>query len=216
MSARDNKKTDTGKTAVGAAIAIDWSEVKRRVKATGDALANHGVTDEERKKTLKERTMRLAAPEAAPETGAWLDTVEFVLAHERYAVESRFVREICPMHELTPVPCTPAFVLGIINVRGQILSVIDIKKFFALPERGITDLNKVIILTRADMTFGVIADAIIGVKRVKNADIEAALPTLTGIRAEYLRGVTRERLVIIDAEKLLMDKGVIVEQSVEA
>lgn len=210
MGGIDYKKTDTKKKML-----IDWDEVKERVKATGDAIAFQGVSDDERKKTLKDRAMRLAAPEAAPEAGAWLDVVEFVLAYERYAVESRFVREISPMHDLTHVPCTPAFVLGIINVRGQILSVIDIRKFFALPERGITDMNKVIILGRADMTFGVIADAVIGVKRIKDAGIEAALPTLTGIRAEYLRGVTKERLVIIDAEKLLTDKGITVEQVVE-
>jgi len=196
-------------------LLIDWDEVKERVKAAGDAIAFQGAHAGERIKTLKERAMRLAAPEAAPETGIRIDVVEFALAYERYALESRFVREICPMHELTPVPCTPAFVLGIINVRGQILSVIDIKKFFALPEKGITDLNKVIILTRADMTFGVIADAVIGVKQVRDADIEAALPTLTGIRAEYLKGVTKERLVIIDAERLLTDKGITVEQDIE-
>lgn len=50
---------------------------------------------------------------------------------------SEYVREIYPLKEFTPIPCTPPFVLGIINVRGQILSVIDIKKFFDLPEKGL-------------------------------------------------------------------------------
>lgn len=212
MNGKDSNEPHTGDKGPAA---VNWDEVRARVKATGEAIAVEGASDDKRKKTLKERAARLAAPAAAPETDAYIDVVEFILASERYAVESGFVREICPLNELTAVPCTPAFVLGIINVRGQILSVIDIKKFFALPERGITDLNKVIILSRAGMEFGLIADAIIGVKRVKEAGIETAMPTLTGIRAEYLKGITKERLVIIDTEKLLTDKGLIVEQSVE-
>lgn len=198
-----------------AAAAVNWEEVRARIKATDDAISAQTVCEDRRRKTLKERAARLAEPTAAPRAGACVDVVEFILASERYAVESAFIREICPLHELTNVPCAPAFVLGIINVRGQILSVIDIKKFFALPEKGITDLNKVIILSLGGMEFGLIADAIAGVKHINEAGIGAALPTITGIGAQYIKGVTEERLVIIDAEKLLTDKGIIVEQSVE-
>jgi purine-binding chemotaxis protein CheW len=64
----------------------------------------------------------------------YIEVVEFLLAHEKYGIESKCVREVYPLKELTPVPCTPSFVRSIINVRGKILSVIDIKKFFELPE----------------------------------------------------------------------------------
>src|SRR5439155_26042073 len=75
-----------------------------------------------------------------------LEVIEFRLADEQYGLESAYVREVYPMKELTPLPCTPPFVLGLINLRGQILSVIDIKKFFGLPERGLTDLNKALVV----------------------------------------------------------------------
>ena len=105
--------------------------------------------------------------------------------------------------------------LGIVNVRGEILSVIDIKKFFDLPEKGLTDLNKVIVLQSGNMLFGILADTIAGVRRIPLTDIQPSLPTLTGVREEYLKGVTPERLVILDAEKLLTDEGIVVQEQVD-
>ena len=102
--------------------------------------------------------------------------------------------------------------LGIVNLRGEILSVIDIKKFFDLPEKGLTDLNKVIVLESEDMVFGIVADAISGVRRILRTDIQPSLPTLTGIREDYLQGVTDERVVVLDAGKLLHDEKLIVNE----
>ena len=64
------------------------------------------------------------------------------------------------------MPCTPPFILGIINVRGQILAVIDLKRFFNLPDKGLSDLNKVIILRRGGLEVGLLADAVAGVQAI--------------------------------------------------
>ena len=140
--------------------------------------------------------------------------MEFLLAYEKYGIESSYVREVYPMKELTPLPCTPPFILGIINVRGQIISVIDIKKFFDLPDKGLTDLNKVIIVTDGKMEFGILADVIPGVRSVALSELQPSLPTLTGVRAEYLKGVTEERFIILDVEKILSDEKIIVHEEV--
>ena len=99
-------------------------------------------------------------------------------------------------------------------MRGQILSIIDLKKFFDLPEKGLTDLNKVIVVQREGMAFGILADVILGVRRIAPQDLQPSLPTLTGIRAEYLRGVTKERLVVLDVGKILLDKNIVVQEEV--
>ena len=137
------------------------------------------------------------------------------MAYERYGIESTYVSEVYPLKDLTPLPCTPAFVLGIINVRGQIISVLDLKKFFDLPEKGLTDLNKVIILRNEEMEFGILADVILGVVNVPLSYLQPTLPTLTGIREEYLKGITGERLVILDAGKLLSSRKIVVHEEVE-
>jgi len=163
---------------------------------------------------LQTRARLLASP---PETAAdtdYIEVVTFVLAYETYAVETAYVNEVHPLKELTPLPCTPAFVAGIINVRGEVVSVIDIKVFFELPAKGLTDLNKVIILSDGAMKFGILADSIVDVRRLPLRAMQASLPTLTGIREDYLRGITAERLVVLDAAGMLTDPKIIVNEEV--
>ena len=200
----------------GRKTATDWREVDRRMEAARAAVERVWAPDpEETQRILKARAEALARPPGQAEAaGEHIEIVEFALAHENYAVETRYVREVYPLENLTPLPCTPAFVLGIVNLRGEILSVIDLKKFFELPEKGLTDLNKVIVLQSANMLFGILADAVLGVRRVPLAGIQPSLPTLTGVREEYLKGVTAESTVILDAEKLLADGGIVVREQV--
>ncbi len=173
-------------------------------------------TPVEKKKILKARAKTLARePEREEKAEAYLEVVEFMLAYERYAIETAYVREIYPLKEFTPLPCTHPFVFGIVNVRGQILSVIDIKNFFDLPEKGLGELNKVIILHLGDMVFGILADKIIGTRSIPLKEIQPSLPTLTDIRAEYMRGVTEERVVILDVTRIMSDKKIIVHEEVE-
>ena len=195
---------------------INWDELHKKTEKISAALEqSFRPSPDEQKNILRERAAKLAVePEKKAEAEEFIEVVEFLLAHEKYAVASEYVREIYPLNDLTPVPCTPRFVLGIVNVRGQVLSVIDIKRFFDLPEKGLTDLNKVIILHSPEMEFGVLADSIIGVHSILLNELQTSLPTLTGIREEYLKGVTKERKVILDAERLLTDKGIIVNENV--
>lgn len=196
--------------------AIDWREIENHLEAASIAIERIWTpTSETTQRVLQERAQILAREAVPVETAdEGIDVIEFLLAHERYAVASEYVREVYPLEDITPLPCTPAFVLGIVNVRGEILPVIDIKKFFDLPEKGLTDLNKVIVLESRDMAFGIVADAISGVRRIQRAGIQPSLPTLTGIREDYLLGVTAERIVILDAEKLLNDGKLIVQEQV--
>lgn len=164
---------------------------------------------------LKARAVVLARePVASAAEGERIEVVEFLLADERYAIEASYIGEVYPLKDLTVLPCTPAFVLGVINLRGRILSVIDLRTFFDLPNRGLSDLNKVIVLHDAAMEFGLLADAIIAARWLPRSTILSSLPTLTEIRAEYLLGVTPERLVVLDGGKILADSRMIVHEEV--
>ena len=124
------------------------------------------------------------------------------------------MREVYPLKNLTPLPCTPPFVRGIVNVRGRIMPVLDIKKFFDLPE-GLTDLHRVILVGGDDLELGLLADVIVGMRPVPMDSLQAALPTLTDIRGEYLKGVTAERLVVLDLDRILADPKIFVHEEVE-
>lgn len=191
---------------------IDWGEVRQRLDLASERL-NRGITPEKERELLKARALSLARETGGEDANPdCLEILEFSLASERYGIEIGRVRETMPLKQFTPVPCTPPHVLGLVNVRGRILSVIDIKKFFDLPEKGITDLNKIIILHAEGMEFGILADSVRGVRKIRRADLQPSLPTLTGIRQEYLMGVTEERLVVLDAARLLGDRKIVVNE----
>lgn len=160
---------------------------------------------------LKARAEALAqAP--GQETLEAIELVTFLLAYESYGIETAWVREVHALKELTPLPCTPPFVIGIVNIRGQVMSVIDIKKFFDLPEKGLTDLNKIIILSDGLMEFGILADAVLEVRSIPKSHIQPPLPTLTGIREQFLQGITAERLIVLDAYRLLTSRNIIIHE----
>jgi purine-binding chemotaxis protein CheW len=174
------------------------------------------ITQEEKKKILQERAKKLAQPEETKVINiAKVEVVEFLLAHEIYAVESRYVQEVCQLKEFTPLPGTPPFIFGLINFRGIILTVIDLRSFFMLPQRGLTGLNKVIIVQTADIKVGILADAIQGISYVHIDEFQPPLPTMTGIRREYIKGITGERLIVLDMEKLLLDQRIVVNEEVD-
>jgi purine-binding chemotaxis protein CheW len=200
------------KTAPSDPIGMIHSSVESDERANREPSAPGA---EEKKKILRARARELAREgEKGKKTGEFIEIVEFMLAYEKYGIESSYVREIHTVKELTPVPCTPPFVLGIINVRGQIVSVIDMKKFFELPERGLTDLNKVIIVHDDTMEFGILADSILGVRTIATEEIQPPLPTLTRIHAEYLRGVTKEPTVVLDAARILSSRNLRVHEEI--
>ncbi|MGO8694351.1 MAG: chemotaxis protein CheW [Rectinemataceae bacterium] len=190
----------------------DWNEIRRRIEAAAEALARAAEPSaEEQRLILKERALALSRePEQTGTAGESLEVVEFRLASEVYAVESVFVREVQPLKDLTPLPSTPSFVLGIVNLRGRILSVVDPRVFFGLRERGLGDLNKLVVIGDDRMEFGILADGVAGTRRIPRGAIQPPLPGLTGIGAEYLRGIGDAETIILDAERILGDERIVI------
>jgi purine-binding chemotaxis protein CheW len=165
---------------------------------------------------LKNRAIVMAQEhEQIRETSMKIEIIEFTLAGECYCIESAFVREVYPLKDFTPLPGVPSFILGIVNVRGQILPVVDLKKFFNLPEKGLGELNKVIILRDDRLEYGILADAVNGTKIIYREEVLPVPPTVTGIGEEYLKGVTKENLIVLNVEKLLSDKSIVVNEEVK-
>lgn len=194
--------------------AIDWSEVRRRLEAAGQILDEEFAPPPDKCRAILEARARALAVEPPAAPGPGFEALEFLLAREHYALETSWVREVYPLREFTPLPGIPDFVLGVIHARGRIVSVLDLKKFFELPAPGLSDLNKVIVIGDGVMEFGILADAILGVRRIARDDLQAPLPTLTEIRAEYLMGVTCQREVVLDGYKLLSDPNIVVAAEV--
>ena len=171
--------------------------------------------NKETRDLLKMRAIAMARePEQAVGDSENIEVVAFTLATETYGIESAYVAEVYPLKDLTPLPSVPSHIVGIISVRGQITAVVDLKKFFNLPVPGIGEFNKVIIVRDAFMEFGILADSILGTYSVSVEAIRPAPATVSGIGEEYLKGVTNENLIILNAPKLLSDKRIVVHEEV--
>jgi purine-binding chemotaxis protein CheW len=168
---------------------------------------------EETLKILEARARTLARTPADVELSGddALVVLEFLLAGERYALESRHLRELCPLKDLTPLPNTPPFVLGIMNLRGQILPVIDFRRFVGFAVRGITELNRVIILRSDDRVFGLLADEIIGMRTLARRQVRQQ-PFRAGMLPQFIMGIAPDGCIVLDGGKILADRQIVVEE----
>lgn len=198
-----------------ASRAIDWDEIHRRLADVADAISGTREHSPEHIRRVLEARARVVArrPERLEE-GESLEVLAFSMAGEAYGVETRHVREVCQLRNLTAIPCTPPFVAGVMSLRGRILAIIDLRTFFELPAGGLTDLNRVIVLRGGDDELGLLADAIDGVRSVAVAELQEGLPTLAGTRERFLRGVSGRMLAVLDGELLLTDTGLKVNEQV--
>jgi len=184
---------------------VNWQAVQEKLAQMHTATQQeNGLTAEEKLVILKTRAQALArAPEATVVTGLQVDITEFRLGDETYAFPSTVVREVYPLKGLTPLPCTPSFILGVINVRGRILPIIDLTTLFGLANRYVLEQNTAILVKVDELEVGIVANLVIGVRSLPLSEVHPPLSTLANSRARYLQGITTEGLIVLDAAKLL-------------
>lgn len=144
-----------------------------------------------------------------------IDVLEFGLAEERYAIETRFVQEVQVLRNLTELPCTPAFIAGVVNLRGQVLAVIDLRQFFHLPEKGSSALQRIVVVGKVESEFGLLVDRSAGVYPIASSALQPPLPTASGIGTRHVRGITAESLVVLDMDAILADPSLLVDEAAD-
>jgi len=144
------------------------------------------------------------------EAGKFVQLVIFKLGEEEFGVDIHDVREIMTMREITPVPQSPPFIEGIINIRGQIVVVINLEKRFLLVREKPEPSKHILIAEIERNLFGLKVDEVTEVYRLPEANIRPAPSIIaTKIHTDYLKGVgiVDERLLILlDSKKVLSEK----------
>ena len=139
-----------------------------------------------------------------------IQLVVFDLASEHYGVDISDVREIMRMQNITKVPGAVSYVEGVINLRGKVLPVLDLRKRLGLKVAEQTEESRIVVVDIADGEVGVIVDAVTEVLRVPNASIEPPSSMVAQGNSDYLRGIAKltDRLIILlDLNKLLSSKA---------
>jgi len=146
--------------------------------------------------------------------GEELKVIVFTLAHEQYGVEVEKVKTIERIQPMTRVPKTPPFVKGVINLRGVVVPVIDLRGRFGLPESEYTNDSRIIIVSYGEMEVGLIVDSANDVVDVDSDTIVDPPEVVGGIRAKYLRGVAKlidNRLLVMLNLQEVLNKAEIVQ-----
>ncbi len=132
--------------------------------------------------------------------------VIFHLAKEYYGVDIATVESIIKMQPITGIPQAPPFVEGVINLRGAVLPVIDLRNRFGLPQTPPTKDTRIVVVEMGGTTVGMIVDAVHEVLRVPSEDIEPPSPMVTTLDSAFITGIAKvgDRLIILlDLGKVL-------------
>jgi purine-binding chemotaxis protein CheW len=173
------------------------------------------MTETNAKRTVLSQRAEKLSSKINPEVDQdYLQVVVFYLDHETYAIESLYIREVLALKELTEIPHLPSFVKGVTHVRRKILSVIDLKEFLGISNGSKRIDQKTLILEHQAREFAILTDGIEGVRSIPLQTIQGSLPTLTGVRQEFLKGLTIDRLIILDGKRLLENQRLIIQEVV--
>ncbi len=139
---------------------------------------------------------------------AMIQLVTFKLEDEVYGVNVMQVQEVLRVTEIAPVPGAPDYVLGIINLRGNVVTVIDTRNRFGLSPCEVTDNSRIVIIEGEGQVVGILVDSVAEVVELGQSDIDSAPNVGNEETARYIQGVhTREGnlLIVVDINKLLSD-----------
>lgn len=172
------------------------------------------------------RAEQLARVPEEEDVGEQIELVLIALGSEVYGLDVHHVREMGPIQRITRVPRVPDWLVGVVNLRGRIVSVLDIQRFFGLArgsdeQPGIPQESKYLVVAEsAGMQVALIVDRIIAVERIAASAIREVPDTIRSLPAEYVRGTTPygaskdTLLVVLNLSSLLEDRRLVIDEDV--
>lgn len=172
--------------------------------------------DIQRIKILRERARILAIqeePEASPADDEFY-VVQFVVGGQSYAIDEPLVREVSTCKHLTRIPCTPKFIAGVVNIRSEIIPVLETRVLLNLPS-GWPDNRKLIVMQSGDTKLAILADDVVGVSTLSLIRLQPPLSTMSAEQSRYVRGIADGPVIVINGMSLLNDPGIVVDENVD-
>ncbi len=146
--------------------------------------------------------------ESSTEDEAVSQIVSFRLANEEYGVDIMRVQEIILVGQITKMPEVPDYICGLINLRGHVIPIIDLRKRFRLPAQDETEHTRIIVLNVNNKTIGIVVDAVNEVLRINTDQIEPPPSSVAGIEHEYLTGLVKfekQLLVLLNVDAVVKE-----------
>jgi purine-binding chemotaxis protein CheW len=211
---------------------IDWEEIRHKVLESSARLVwVDEVPQEELEQAWAKRALQVAQVIDQGETGAQIQVAVIRLGHEIYGIEADYIYDIRTLNRITRVPRVPAWVAGLVNMRGRIISVLDLSRFLGLPTNGNNAAfemgsHHLMVVGIPAMELALLVDEVLEIKSLPIGQIHDASSTANGIRSEYVRGVfvqhaadasdknQKELIIVLDLPSLLSDKRLVVHEDI--
>lgn len=165
-------------------------------------------------KILEERARALAAQKIDTEKGLGEEVLVFRLGEDRYSIPAHYIREVQPLLSYTPLPSTPPFIVGLVNVRGKLLTAIDIRPLLDIAQTPPGEHAFIFIVSAQGMEVSLLTDGIVEVRR-SETELSQSLSVTTGRSVSWVRGVDRDLNVLLDPPLLLADPRIMVNFETE-
>jgi purine-binding chemotaxis protein CheW len=205
--------------------AFDWESARKQITKASAALEGIGEIEPELMQRIwAQRAAQLAKPPIQEKEGGKIELALLQLGCEVYGVDVQYVREIGPAVQITRVPRVPAWVTGVANLRGHILSVLDLRRFFDLApieaedKDLITPFPDLVVVETPAMEVALLADDVLAIEPFSISQIQDIADTVRGIGSEYVSGViTRDDgapVAVLDLPALLADERLIIQEEI--
>ena len=190
------------------------------------AAAREDITPEMIRQIWDRRAEQLARVPPEEESGEQTELVLIGLGSEVYGLDVQHVREMGPIQRITRVPRVPDWLAGVVNLRGRVVSVLDIERFLGLSSAARTekeqqgDSRHLVVVEGTGMQIALIVDRILAVESIATSKIREVSDTIRSLPAEYIRGTAPygtggdALLVVLNLANLLADKRLIIEEEV--
>jgi purine-binding chemotaxis protein CheW len=194
-----------------------WVEIRRRIEQL-ERTAAAGPELEDLPALWRQRAIELAgAPDRDREDGELLKLVILRLGPDRYGVPITGVREILRVGRITPVHTAPAFVRGVLNLRGVITTILDLRAFFGLEAGPVGEGARILIAEGAGMAVGLLVEQVEGIVDLPAAEVKPPLASAKGLAEDYVAGIAApdgQMVVLVDLEKVLRNPRIVVDEVV--
>lgn len=162
---------------------------------------------------LEARARLIAKPAGERQQASRDQYLRFRLgAVERYGIPYRHLEELLYVGNLARVPCTPAFVAGVVNHRGELLTVLDLKQFFRMPKLACDDEARIVVVRHAGVRIGLLVDAVDGNEEYRESELSPPIGSVGVSNMDYVQGIHEGSVALLNMQALLGDPALRVQR----
>lgn len=158
---------------------------------------------------LNERAKKTAFKAFDQQHAHTIDVLQFSLYPALFGIKQSYITEVFTLTDITSLPGTPAFIMGVVNRKGKVICIINLKEVLHVKSVGLTEMNKIICLKKGNTEFGIVADALLGTMQIDEEDLQNET-LLNKHSLNFIEGVLPCGTILLNDNALMDSKALVV------